>query len=613
MRKVGCVALLVAGTLAAAKDKEWTAASSDHFDMVTTGGARKARAGILHFEEVRDFFVRALGFDPKLRQKVRLVAFDSAEEWKRFRPGEAAIAFYQSGLDRDTIAMESLRGEVYQTAVHEYVHLLLRHSGGSFPVWLNEGLAELYSSMNSMGGKMRVGDLHVGRYQLLHSTKWLPMEQLVEVDHASPIYRAKGHAGIFYSQSWALAHMLMLGELYRPKSGEFVRQVAFADVPTAKAFQSVYGKTLFQVQKDLETYLSANSIRIMLFNYKPEKPPQPEIRMATPFESELAVARLLSRQDDARDADEIFQRLEEQQKDDLQLAEAHGFHLLLKRKPAEARERLERAVTAGSINPKVYTQYAFLVQGEAVEKAVAALKKAVELEPADKELRYYLGRMQLQAKRPGEALSTLTEARPVPPEHAVGYLETLSYIYLQFKKPEEARKLLARVRELAKSPEDQGRASALERNIEQWENYDAQRKAAEERYAKYKEAQSREGTEAAAAVPVVRRGDAEAEPAEKKLIERTTEPGESLPKVSGKLRLVDCRGAQAILHLMVDGKLRRFRIDDAGAVVITGTGVNGSTVDFSCGAQKDVPVTLGIMPQPDTRTATEGLVRTLGF
>ncbi len=612
MRRIGCVALLAAGTLAAAKDKEWTAAASDHFELVTTGGAKKARAGILHFEEVRDFFVHALGFDPKLRQKVRLVAFDSPEEWKRFRPGENAIAFYQSGLDRDTIAMESLRGEVYQTAVHEYVHLLLRHSGGSFPLWLNEGLAELYSSMNSVGGKMRVGDLHVGRYQLLHSTKWLPMEQLAEVDHSSPIYRAKGHAGIFYSQSWALAHMLMLGDVYRPKASEFLRQVAFADVPTPKAFQTVYGKTLFQVQKDLESYLSANSIRIMLFNYKPEKPPQPEVRAATPFESELAVARILSHQEDPRDADEIFQRLEEQHKDDVQLAEAFGFHLLQKRKPAEARERLERAVSAGSVNPKVYLRYAFLMQGEAADKSVAALRKAVELEPADKELRYFLGRMLLTAKRPGEALSALTDARPVPPEHAVGYFEALGYIYLQFKKPDEARKILARAREYAKAPEDQQRAATLERNIEQWENFEAQRKTAEERYEKYKEAQARAGNDATA-VPTMRRGDPDSTPAEKTLIERTTEPGESLPKVTGKLRLVDCRGAQAILHLLVAGKLRRFRIDDPGSVVITGTGANGSTVDFSCGAQKDVPVTLGITPQPDARTATEGLVRTLGF
>ncbi|MBM3795198.1 MAG: hypothetical protein FJW31_14270 [Acidobacteria bacterium] len=112
---------------------------------------------------------------------------------------------------------------------------------------------------------------------------------------------------------------------------------------------------------------------------------------------------------------------------------------------------------------------------------------------------------------------------------------------------------------------------------------------------------------------MIRHGDAESTPAEKTLIERTVEPGDSLPKVSGKLRLVDCRGAQAILHLLFDGKFRRFRIDDPGSVVITGTGANGSTVDFSCDAQEDVPVTLGITPQPHARTATEGLVRTLGF
>ena len=218
--------------------------------------------------------------------------------------------------------MESLRGEVYQTAVHEYMHLLIRHSGGSFPLWLNEGMAELYSSMNVQGGKMRVGDLHVGRYQLLKTSKWLPMELLMEVDHQSPIYTAKGHSGIFYSQSWALAHMIMLGDKYRDKAGEFLRKVAGEEMPAAKAFQDVYGKTLFKVLKDLEDYLSANSIKIALFDYKPEKSPAPEVRPATPFESDLAVARLLSRAEDPRDAEEIFERLEAQEAANLELSEA---------------------------------------------------------------------------------------------------------------------------------------------------------------------------------------------------------------------------------------------------------------------------------------------------
>ena len=48
------LALTASSTFAAT---EWTAASTDNFELITSGGARKARAGIQHFEEVRDFFV----------------------------------------------------------------------------------------------------------------------------------------------------------------------------------------------------------------------------------------------------------------------------------------------------------------------------------------------------------------------------------------------------------------------------------------------------------------------------------------------------------------------------------------------------------------------------
>lgn len=624
----GLAVLLATCTLATAAGREWTAATSDHFELLTTGGKGKARSGIQHFEEVRDFFMRALGFDPKLKQKIRLVAFDSVSEWKRYRPNEVASAFYLSGADRDTIAMESLRGEVYQTAVHEYVHLLLRHSGGTFPVWLNEGLAELYSSMNVQGGKMRVGDLHLGRFQLLHNSKWLAMDQLVDVDHASPIYNTKGHAGIFYSQSWALVHMIVLGDNYRPKASEFIKRVAFLETPAAKAFQDVYGKTLFQVQKDLEAYLSSNSIKVFLFDYKREKPLAPEIREATLFEADLAAARLLSRLEDPRDAEEIFSRLEQENANDLALAEAYGFHFLYKNKREEAKPRFERAIAAGSVNPKVHMQYAFMVQGDEPDKAVASMRKAVEAEPADRELQYYLGRMLVLAKRPGEALSVLTGARPVPPEHAIGYLTTLAGIYLQFKNPENARVMANKAVELARSDSDRGLASAMLRSVSQWEQFLAQekaqaadRQAAEERYRKYLEeeeqkqkqqsAAPRDAGAAEAAPPTLRRRG----PDEPALAEVVQAPDLG-PKVTGNLRMVECRGQQAVLHIVTKaaaGKPRRFLIEDPANVVISGTGTNGVTVEFNCGPQKDLPVTLTIVPEPNARQGTEGSIRKLEF
>lgn len=621
LRGFAVAALFSSLTLLQAAEREWTAASTDHFELITTGGARKAKAGIQHFEEVRDFFVRALGFDPKLRQKVRLIAFDSLEEWKRYRPNEVAAAFYIPIADRDTIAMESLRGEIYPTAVHEFVHLLLSHSGGTFPIWLNEGLAELYSSMNLQGNKMRVGDLHLGRYQLLQRSKWLSMEQLVAVDHSSPIYNTKSHAGIFYSQSWALVHMVMLGDAYRPNSGAFVKKVAFEDVPAAKAFADVYGKTLFQVQKDLEGYLAASSIKIGLVTYKPEKPIAPEIRPATRFEADLARAQLLSRSEDARDAEEIFQRLEAENAHDLALAEAYAFHFLYKEKREHAQPRFERAVNAGSTNPKVYMQYAFLVQQESPDKAVAAMRKAVEFEPGDKVMRYYLGRMLLAAKKPGEALSTLTDARPLPPEHVVGYLSALAEVYLAFKKPDQARLAVNRAMALAKTDGERAQASSLLRYVSQWEtfleeekNAAADNKAAAERYRQYQEERAKaaatsttdNSADEAAAPTLRRRGAPES------TVTEAAAPS-AYTRVTGNLRMVECRGQQAILQVVTasGAKPRRFLIEDPGAVTITGT--DALTVEFSCGPQKNLPVTIGIVAGVEAKTATEGLVRTIGF
>jgi tetratricopeptide (TPR) repeat protein len=337
--------------------------------------------------------------------------------------------------------------------------------------------------------------------------------------------------------------------------------------------------------KDLEDYLSANSIKIALFDYKPEKPPAPEVRPATPFESDLAVARLLSRAEDPRDAEELFARLEGQDAANPELAEAYGFHLMFRKKPDEAKERFNRAIQAGSRNPKVHMQYAFMVQNESAEESVKALKKAVELEPGDKELQYYLGRMLLQSKRYAEALSTLVDARPVPPEHVYGFLEAMTYIYLAYKQPIDAGKTADRALMLAKSDTDKLRASALKRVVNQWEQAAASRKDAEERYRKFQEERAKAGNDAARPAPVI-------------AVEST------LPKVTGKLQRVECMGQRATLHVLAAGKLQQFVIDDPGSVVITGTGADGSTAEFSCGPQKDLAVSVGHV---------DGVVRTLGF
>src|SRR5438046_874231 len=82
------------------------------------------------------------------------------------------------------------------------------HAGLKFPTWLNEGLADLYSTLRMQGDKALVGDLIPGRLQSLSTEKWVPLSVILSAGQDSPYYNEKSKAGSFYSESWALVHML---------------------------------------------------------------------------------------------------------------------------------------------------------------------------------------------------------------------------------------------------------------------------------------------------------------------------------------------------------------------------------------------------------------------
>src|SRR5215472_14598408 len=177
MQRLGLAAIFSFGMLtvpAPAAEQHWLKLTSSNFELYTTAGERKGREGILYFEQVRDFFSKALpNTHSSSPAKVRIIAFRSEKEYAPFRPNGFATAFYQAGFDRDYIVMQNIAQENYPVAVHEFTHLLVRRSGFDPPVWFNEGLAELYSTLRPVGKKVRVGDLIPGRVIALQQNKWL--------------------------------------------------------------------------------------------------------------------------------------------------------------------------------------------------------------------------------------------------------------------------------------------------------------------------------------------------------------------------------------------------------------------------------------------------------
>jgi hypothetical protein len=143
---------------------------------------------------------------------VRIVAFGSKKDYEPYRFNEFASAYYHPGTERDYIVMSETGIDTFPIAVHEYMHLVMRHADLNFAPWMNEGFAELYSTLKPMGDQVLIGSLIPGRVRALREDKWIPLSVILAADRDSPYYNEKARAGSLYNEGWALIHMLSLSK-----------------------------------------------------------------------------------------------------------------------------------------------------------------------------------------------------------------------------------------------------------------------------------------------------------------------------------------------------------------------------------------------------------------
>ncbi|HET7114718.1 MAG TPA: DUF1570 domain-containing protein, partial [Pyrinomonadaceae bacterium] len=173
------------------------------------------------------------------------------------RPANVA-GFFQPGEDVNYIAisLDPSERDPFSTAFHEYVHLHLRDNVPGTPLWLNEGLAEFYGSIQFSGGEATLGAPLSHYIRLLRDQELLPLSTLFSIGTNSPHYNEQEKSGIFYGQSWALVHYLMLGGsgARQDQFKRFLQQVSRGE-PAAKALEDSFGTSLAVVENELKAYV----------------------------------------------------------------------------------------------------------------------------------------------------------------------------------------------------------------------------------------------------------------------------------------------------------------------------------------------------------------------
>lgn len=439
--------LLVLGLHAEAAAK-WTQLQSENFLFIGDASERQIRHVAERLEQFRDALLRVLpGANVESRVPTIVMVFDSDRSMTpvkplfRGKPIELA-GYFDDGEDVNYIAVNA-KVLVYsmETIFHEYAHFLVNENQGEVPVWVGEGVAELYSNTEQLsGGKSVV----IGRPQrdhlaLLQTSPMLPIKDLVAVDHSAAIYNEGHRRGVLYAQSWALVHYLTLGNKTRAAQFRGYLSALASGKPHGEAFAAAFGDSV-TLDQELFGYVRRRAFMALQINLG-QKSPATSVPRGTSFDDDEADAYVADVQARVGRVDEARTRVAAIQKRAPQVGRAFavlGAIELRDKRPSEAAAHLEKAaallpddfvvqstygrslveqmselrndevraakilaqarpplVRATTINPRSARSLSMLafvemVGGGDLPAAVKALTRAIELDPRREEYRIQL-------------------------------------------------------------------------------------------------------------------------------------------------------------------------------------------------------------------------------
>jgi tetratricopeptide (TPR) repeat protein len=607
MRKALSVLFLLVSVLPDLSGAEhWIRLSTPHFEMYTTNNVKQATAALKVFEQVRYFFLQNSHSKTVPDTPVRIIAFRSEKEYQPYRYNEGAFAYYLRSRQMDYIVMQDISPEHYQAAMHEYTHLIVEHLGMKLPVWLNEGLADVFSTLEARGNQALVGRPLEGRIVSLMNQRWLDLNALFAVGQDSPYYNESEKMSVFYSESWALTHMLDLGNGYNSGFSRFLTAIN-AGHPAAEALQSAYGKSLAQVDQDLHAYIKQTSMRGAIFDIKLDKA-ELEAEASEPSELavDLALAELLaSQRKSGAEALDRLTKLAASHPESAEAQESLGYLEWMQGGRAKAESHFKAALEKGSKNPEMLFQYSLLLHesGAPAEQILPVLRKAVEFKPGYSDAWFNLGMTALNAGAPGEALTAFSHLKSVTPDRAFSFFSAQAYCYMRLNAFAQAHAQAEKAMQYAQTADQKFQAANLQRQLDSLEHQGAAPAVS----ASSAQAPGPAQTEAPERPVLARRPNGELP----RDVPSIHVPGQLL-HLETTLKSLDCNAKNRRLHVIANAREMVFEFDEPDAVIIRNTATKEGSIEMTCGPQK--PVKVGIFYMlPAKPGPADGMIREMVF
>jgi tetratricopeptide (TPR) repeat protein len=466
VRRFALLLTLSVGLVAAQSRSHWTVAQNSHLEVYSQSGGEIAISAFTWFEQLRAFYQQngLLGtrFNDQNGPPLRVISFPTEKEYAEFRLRSLADAYYVSDENHDYIVMAALRSRNFDTAAHEYLHYVLHVNRMKLPAWLNEGLAEFFSTLHFEGRRYELGgDLPV-RTQTLRRDKWLPFAELLRPDGASATPYTRKNVNVFYAESWALVDMLITSPQYAGHFHEFVSQLS-AGSNTTEAFRKIYGRSPDEIRKSLESWAGQQPRSARLVLNKSSITSTARNSELSEHEAALLLAQLSVVSGRLDQAQTRYQSLLRETPNDPDVRAALGAIALRQGNKQEAILQWRQAINGQVKDAELCYRYALLAEAaKADEQDIkTALERAVALAPGFDDARYKLALIENHSGEYESAVQQLRAMRVPAGDRRYAYWIAMASALTELDERDEAKAAARQAVNAAQNETDRMRARQM--------------------------------------------------------------------------------------------------------------------------------------------------------
>ena len=568
LKTVVLVSTMVAlmATPAYAKDK-WINLTTKNFNIISNADEGPTRRLALRLEQFHFVFSKLFNLPLERAVPTTVMVFKHDASFKPYKPlynGKPSnvAGYFQSGEDENLIAVDiSAHTERPMSLIyHEYTHLLTSVTPRQWPVWLKEGLAELYSSFEVEDKKVTLGQPISRHVMLLRDNTFIPLQDLLNVRHGSPIYNERDKQGIFYAESWALSHYLMFGDknIRQPQLAEFADLIN-KGVADDRAFAQAFKVSPAEMEKQIRSYVSRNMYTINIYTLpSTEGEKEIAIRPVSEGEAQFYLGNLLARTKRLDEAEVLFKQAVSLEPELPRPYEGLGFVAMRRNNFNEALEQFKQAATRGSKNHLAHYYYADSLRRQAagaIDPAVAQtiaeeLRTSIKLMPGFAYSHAALGFLSLATgQNLKEGADSVKIAIRLAPQNK-SLILNLANLQTRMKEYESAKKTLE---PLLAADADSGLKTAAESMMKMIE-YNTRPAPAAFVESTRSESDSDRNTERDTIAP------GEATPP--RLVRRPTLKIEGAQTIRGVLVSIECKAGKWTLVVNTKDDLLRFAVSD---------------------------------------------------